>query len=247
MKQYIQGLYLRPFDDNIEAYIRELPLLHNLQELSFTKPVTFFVGENGMGKSTLLEAIALQYGFNPEGGSRNFNFSTHDSHGHLCDYLVLQKNGVVPKDTFFLRAESFYNLASYVEEIDSVGMYGSFMDQFGGTSLHKQSHGESFMNLIMYRFRGHGVYLLDEPEAALSPSRQMSMLVALDQLVKQHSQLIIATHSPILMSYPNADIYEFKQDGIHQVPYKDSENYQVMKQFIEAPERMLKYLLEEDA
>ena len=242
MNTYIKGLYIRPFDENLEDYIRKLPLFHNLKELSFQKPITFFIGENGMGKSTLLEAIALQYGFNPEGGSRNFSFSTHDSHAHLCNYLVLQKSGYTPEDSFFLRAESFYNVATYVEEIsDEV-----FIHQYGGTSLHKQSHGESFMNLMMYRFRGHGVYLLDEPEAALSPSRQMSMLVALDRLVKQGSQLIIATHSPILMAYPNADIYEFKQDGIHHIQYKDSENYQVMKQFIEAPERMLKYLLEKD-
>ena len=203
--------------------------------LNLEKPVTFFVGENGTGKSTLIEAIAVAMGFNGEGGSRDFFFSTQDTHSELCDYLTISKS-VWPKDGFFLRAESFYNTASYLEQ-------NSTLARYGGVSFHEQSHGESFLALAMNRFEGNGLYILDEPESALSPQRLMSLLVVIDELVKNNSQFIIATHSPILMAYPNADILEFSEQGIHKVGYRETEHYKITKQFVDMPERMVKYLL----
>lgn len=203
--------------------------------LNLEKPVTFFVGENGTGKSTLIEAIAVAMGFNGEGGSRDFFFSTQDTHSELCDYLTISKS-VWPKDGFFLRAESFYNTASYLEQ-------NSTLARYGGVSFHEQSHGESFLALAMNRFEGNGLYILDEPESALSPQRLMSLLVVIDELVKNNSQFIIATHSPILMAYPDADILEFSEQGIHKVGYRETEHYKITKQFIDMPERMVKYLL----
>ena len=211
--------------------------LNKVKEISFSKPVTFFVGENGTGKSTLLEAIAVSLGFNPEGGSRDFFFSTRDTHSKLSDHISVIRR-FTPKDGFFLRAESFYNTASYLED-------NSTMIRYGGVSFHEQSHGESFFSLVENRFEGEGIYLLDEPEAALSPQRLMSLLILIDKLVKNNSQFIIATHSPIVMAYPNAEILQFTDDGIESVPYKETEHYQITKQFIDRPEQMIKYLLDE--
>lgn len=219
-------------------YPFNIPAVRHLEKmgsLTLEKPVTFFVGENGTGKSTLIEAIAVAMGFNGEGGSRDFFFSTQDTHSELCDYLTIGKS-VWPKDGFFLRAESFYNTASYLEQ-------NSTMARYGGVSFHEQSHGESFLALAMNRFEGNGLYILDEPESALSPQRLMSLLVVINELVKNNSQFIIATHSPILMAYPEADILEFSEQGIHKVGYRETEHYKITKQFIDMPERMVKYLL----
>lgn len=221
-----------------DDYPFNIPAVRHLEKmgsLNLEKPVTFFVGENGTGKSTLIEAIAVAMGFNGEGGSRDFFFSTQDTHSELCDYLTISKS-VWPKDGFFLRAESFYNTASYLEQ-------NSTLARYGGVSFHEQSHGESFLALAMNRFEGNGLYILDEPESALSPQRLMSLLVMIDELVKNNSQFIIATHSPILMAYPNADILEFSEQGIHKVGYRETEHYKITKQFIDMPERMVKYLL----
>ena len=221
-----------------EYYPFNIPAVCHLEKmgsLTLEKPVTFFVGENGTGKSTLIEAIAVAMGFNGEGGSRDFFFSTQDTHSELCDYLTIGKS-VWPKDGFFLRAESFYNTASYLEQ-------NSTMVRYGGVSFHEQSHGESFLALAMNRFEGNGLYILDEPESALSPQRLMSLLVVINELVKNNSQFIIATHSPILMAYPDADILEFSEQGIHKGGYRETEHYKITKQFIDMPERMVKYLL----
>lgn len=221
-----------------DHYPFSIPAVRHLEKmgsLTLEKPVTFFVGENGTGKSTLIEAIAVAMGFNGEGGSRDFFFSTQDTHSELCDYLTIGKS-VWPKDGFFLRAESFYNTASYLEQ-------NSTMARYGGVSLHEQSHGESFLALAMNRFEGNGLYILDEPESALSPQRLMSLLVVINELVKNNSQFIIATHSPILMAYPDADILEFSEQGIRKVGYRETEHYKITKQFIDMPERMVKYLL----
>ena len=230
------------------SYLRRLPPVRYLMagnELLFDWPMTFLVGENGSGKSTLLEAIAVACGFNPEGGTRNFNFSTRNTHSELCDCILLTRYGY-PKDVFFLRAESFYNVASNIDELDEAGGIGpQLKDSYGGKSLHAQSHGESFISLVQNRFGGRGLYLLDEPEAALSPMRLMSLLVAMDGLVKKASQFIICTHSPILMAYPGAEIYQLSDEGIERADYKNTEHYIVTKQFLDNPERMLKYLLEE--
>ena len=207
-------------------------------ELRFNKPVTFFVGENGTGKSTLLEAIAVRMGFNPEGGSRDFLFSTRDSHSDLSRHLTPVRRRY-PSDGFFLRAESFYNAATYLEENSPQ------MKRYGGRSFHLQSHGESFYALVENRFEGNGIYLLDEPEAALSPSRLMSLLILIDRLVRKDSQFIIATHSPILMAYPKAEILRFDEEGIAPVAYKETEQYYVTKRFLDRPEQMIEYLLSE--
>lgn len=232
-------LFTRDFDD--KSYISHLPVVKKLveqKELKFHKPVTFIVGENGTGKSTLLEAIAICAGFNAEGGSRNFNFSTKLTESTLHQYIKLSKKRH-EHDGFFLRAESFYNVATQVDDL------GINLDGYGGKSLHYQSHGESFMALVQNRFRGRGLYILDEPEAALSPLRQMTLLVELNRLVKNDSQFIIATHSPILLAFPNSDIFELTMDDIKLTEYKKTEHYTLTKQFLDEPEKMIKYLLEE--
>lgn len=247
-RNYISSVRLSsPVDET--SYLRELPVVRHLthkKELVFSKAVTFLVGENGTGKSTLLEAIAVAYGFNAEGGTRNFNFSTNETHSDLYRYLTLTKRAF-PKDGFFLRAESFYNTASYIDELDAIPAgQRRIVDSYGGKSLHKQSHGESFLALVQNRFGGNGIYLLDEPEAALSPSRMMSLLVNIHELVQKNSQFIIATHSPILMTYPGAEVYHLSEDRICSVDYRDTEHYQLTRRFLENPERMLHYLLEDN-
>lgn len=235
---YLTGIRLREMPDSA-SYLSRLPAVRSLYsegQLDFHMPVTFFVGENGTGKSTLLEAIAVAMGFNPEGGSRDFSFSTKPSHSELYQYLTTIKT-VSPKDGFFLRAESFYNTASYLDETSTLARYG-------GVSFHEQSHGESFLSLVVNRFEGNGLYILDEPEAALSPQRLMSLIVTMDELVRKNSQLLIATHSPILMAYPNAEILQLTQDGIRSVTYKETEHYKITKQFLDRPEQMIKYLLD---
>lgn len=207
-------------------------------------PVTFLVGENGSGKSTLLEAIAVSCGFNAEGGTRNFTFSTRATHSELGEYITVAKRRY-PRDGFFLRAESFYNVATNIDEMDEEPSFSPrLIDSYGGVSLHSQSHGESFLALVQNRFGGEGLYLLDEPEAALSPTRQLTLLGEMHQLVERNSQFIIATHSPILMAYPGARIYELSENGIASVEYRETEHYQLTLRFLENPERMLRYLLE---
>jgi predicted ATPase len=215
-----------------------LPVCRNMTTIDLHPSVTFLVGENGAGKSTLLEAIAIASGFNAEGGSRNFGFSTRASHSCLHDVLTIRRGLKRPQDGFFLRAESFYNVAT---EIDNLGVTG----YYGNRSLHDQSHGESFMALVMERFRGNGIYLLDEPEAALSPTRQLALIARIHQLVQANSQFIIATHSPILMAYPNATIYSLASDSISKVEYTDTEHYAVTRQFLNNHESMLAELLKE--
>lgn len=231
-----------------DSYLNAIPAIRSLSalpQLELTSPVTCFVGENGAGKSTLLEAVAVAFGFNPEGGTKNFRFSTEDSHSELWKSLTLVKRGF-PADGFFLRAESFYNVASNIDQMDrGPSLGGRLIDSYGGVSLHHRSHGESFLALVRNRFGGRGVYILDEPEAALSPTRQLTLLAQIDELVKVDSQFIIATHSPILMAYPGAQIFEFSEAGIRAIPYRETEHYQVTRSFLENPERTLRYLLEE--
>ena len=214
--------------------------------LEFLSRITFFVGENGTGKSTLLEAIAVAYGFNPEGGSKNYRFATSESHSGLWENLTLVKHRF-PKDGFFLRAESFYNVASYIDELDAEpAATAPLIASYGGRSLHRQSHGESFMSLIENRFGGRGLYLLDEPEAALSPMRLFALLAEMKRLVDLDSQLIIATHSPILLAFPGAEILEFSEDGIRKIAYRDTEHYQTTLRFLENPDKMLRAIFGEE-
>lgn len=220
-----------------DAYPFSIPALQSFDSLQFHPDVTFFVGENGSGKSTLLEAIAVALRFNPEGGTKNSLFSTRDSHSDLYRYLRLVRSPRQPDDGFFLRAESYYNFASLMDDT-------GYFRGYGGKSLHAQSHGESFMALLNHRLQGNGLYLFDEPEAALSPSRQLSAISAIHQLVRENSQFIIATHSPILLAYPNAKILQFTESGLEEVAYEETEHYEITRNFLNRPEAMLRVLME---
>ena len=240
--QYLRSIELKR--DSVKSFFKYpfcLPAIKNLSSLEFHPKVTFIVGENGTGKSTILEAIAVACGFNAEGGTRNFNFETSNTHSELHNYIKLIKGIRTPKDGFFLRAESLYNLATNVDDLERE--VPGLLSSYGGRSLHQQSHGESFLAVFMNRFSGRGLYILDEPEAALSPSRQMSMITKIHELIEQDSQFIIATHSPIIMAYPESTIYEIK-DKIEVVKYEETENYQVMKSFINNKNKMLNILID---
>jgi len=240
--QYIREIALIDVE-NKNRYPFNLNAVKALETLKLHPKVTYLVGENGSGKSTLLEAVAIAYGFNPEGGGKNFNFSTEDSHSELSRHIRLVKGIKLPKTGYFLRAESFYNVASNIDKLDREGGFGPpIIDSYGGKSLHQQSHGESFMSLLIHRFSGHGIYILDEPEAALSPTRQLSMLSRIHELVEEGAQFIIATHSPIIMSYPDAVIYNV-DDNLKAVAYEDTEHYQIMYDFMTCKDQLLNRLL----
>lgn len=219
-----------------DEYLLDLPIVEYIRsnKLEFQNPVTFIVGENGSGKSTLIEAIAVAYGFNAEGGSKNYSFETNNTVSELSQCIRLGRSGMLG-DGFFLRAESFYNLATYTDRVGAT--------RFGDKPLHAQSHGESFLSTVQNRFTEKGVYLLDEPEAALSPMRIMTLLIEINQLVSLGSQFIISTHSPILMAYPDADILQLSPDGIEHVKYTETEHYIVTKEFLNHTDKMLNLLL----
>ncbi|SDD34967.1 Predicted ATPase [Terribacillus halophilus] len=221
-----------------------LPVIQNLGHISFHPNVTYIIGENGMGKSTLLEALAVALGFNPEGGSKNFSFSSYASHSDLHELLRVVRGGSRPQDGYFFRAETFYNVATHIEELDQGGFGRKIIDSYGGTSLHEQSHGEAFFAAFMERFAGNGLYILDEPEAALSPIRQLSMLARIDELVEKGSQFIISTHAPLLMAYPDAKILQLDAEGMEEVQLEETQHYSVMKQFFEDRGRLLHHLFQ---
>ena len=233
-KQYLVEVKLRREEiPSFDVYPFSLPAIQGLDVLGLHPGVTFFVGENGSGKSTLLEAMAIACGFNAEGGSKNFGFSTHASHSDLHKYLRLSRGIRKPKTGWFLRAESFYNVASEMDRRDEGGSFDPpIRTYYGGVSLHEQSHGESFMALLTKRFGPSGLYLLDEPEAALSPARQLAALVRIDELVKGGAQFVIATHSPILMAYPRARILLFGGGEISPIEYTDTEHYRTTRDFL---------------
>ena len=239
--QFIRSLSLNRSNINsFDDYPFNLPAIQNLSTLDFHPRVTFMIGENGTGKSTILEAIAVSYGFNPEGGTKNFNYSTRNTHSQLNEYIRLVKGVYAPKDGFFFRAESFYNLASNVDDLAKSAPEGDvFMQSYGGNSLHKQSHGESFFSVFVNRFNKNSIYILDEPEAALSPSRQIAMIRRIHELVQSNCQFVIATHSPIIMAYPDALIYEINNCSIIEKEYDDTEHYQVMRTFCDNPKRII--------
>ncbi len=230
-----------------DVYPYCLPVVRGLRHLDLHPKVTFFVGESGSGKSTLLEAIAVAWGLNAEGGSANFDFKNRESHSDLNERILLNCSAIRPRDSYFLRAESFFNVATEIERLDQAAPDAKrpLIKAYGGRSLHEQSHGESFFSLFLNRFGGNALYILDEPEAALSPSRQMSFLTRLHELVKAGSQFIIATHSPIVMAYPDAWIYQIDEQGLRRVEWKETEHYFITKSFLNRPDAMLRELLDE--
>lgn len=218
------------------SYLRGIEALRDVNEIRFSKPVTLLVGENGTGKSTLLEAIAVAHGFNPEGGSRNYSFSTRDTHSELCDAIRIVKGYRKEKWGYFLRAESFYNVATQEEEYADV--------DHPSEEYHNRLHGESFLKLMQKNIRSSGLYLMDEPEAALSPQRQLTLLREIYQCACEGAQFIIATHSPILLGIPEAEIFCFDDGRIHTCSYEDTDSYQVTEMFINHRERLLRGLLD---
>ena len=220
-------------------YPFNLPAVRTLDRLEFHPRVTFLIGENGTGKSTLLEALAVACDLNAEGGSANFRFQTRETEYELERFLKLSKNPILPGDSFFLRAETFYNVATEIERLAVDSAYGP-------KRLHDQSHGESFLALFENRFHGRGLYLLDEPEAALSPTRQMSFLILLKRLCDAGSQFVIATHSPIVMAYPDAWIYVLGEKAPQRVPYDETEHYRVSRAFLTNHKKVLANLFKDD-
>lgn len=233
--QFIRGVTIDWKKIDKYSYLRKIKALKGLERLEFKKPITFFVGENGSGKSTLLEAIAISYGFNPEGGTKNYNFSTYDSHSELCDAIRIEKSFRRAKWGYFLRAESFYNVAT--QEI-------AYSDGFTPSEgYHEQSHGESFLALAQSQLQKDSVYIFDEPEAALSPQRQLTLLKEIYDCANNGSQFIIVTHSPILLGIPNAEILTFDNGRIHACDYEDTDTYQITEMFINHRNQFLERLL----
>lgn len=231
--QFIQKVNIDWDKIDDSNYLRNIPAIKSLKSLELSNPVTFFVGENGSGKSTLLEAIAVAYGFNPEGGTKNYNFSTYDSHSKLCDALLLVKGYRKANWGYFLRAESFYNVATMEEEYE----------EYLSDRYHEKSHGESFLAMLQKQMKPNGLYIFDEPEAALSPQRQLTLLVEINRCAKQGAQFIIATHSPILLGLPNAEILSFDDGAIHLCEYEETDSYQVTEMFINNREQLIKRLI----
>lgn len=218
-----------------KSYLRDISAISGVDKLEFHSAITFFVGENGSGKSTLLEAIAVAYGFNPEGGTRNYSFSTYDSHSELWNAIRLTKGIRKAKSGYFLRAESFYNVATKEEE------YADSMHP--SKRYHEKSHGESFLAIAQNYLNANGIYIFDEPEAALSPQRQLTLLLDIYKCAKEGSQFIIATHSPILLGIPDAEIYSFDQGEIHLCEYEETESFQVTEMFVNNRKALLQRLL----
>ena len=244
---YLRAIRLvRDSVSDFNVYPFSIPSVRALDELELDAKVTFLIGENGAGKSTLIEAIAVLAGFNAEGGSKNFRFGTRRSESCLHRFMRPVRGHRRPRDGFFLRAESYFNVATEIEQLDAEPGFGErLIDQYGGVSLHEQSHGESFHALATHRFRGEGLYILDEPEAALSPQRQLTLLSVIhDHVEERGSQFVIATHSPILMAYPNALIYRLGASGIERIDYEETEHYRITRDFLNAPDRFFKTLFE---
>ncbi|WP_345955723.1 AAA family ATPase [Mucilaginibacter sp. PAMB04168] len=248
----LKDVYFNKENIDTNVFPFSLPFFRHADKLTIHPKMTFFVGENGTGKSTLLEAIAVASGFNPEGGTVNFNFGTRQSHSALHRHITTSRGIHRHTDGFFLRSESFFNLATEIENLDiedpelknlNFPEPPKIMDAYGGVSLHEQSHGESFWSLFIKRFAGNGFYILDEPEAALSVTRQMAMLVRMHELIDDNSQFVIATHSPILLAYPGALIYEFSELGVQKVSFEQTQLYQSYASFFQDPSYIVKQLL----
>lgn len=239
---FLRSMAIESSNVSHNQYPFDIPAFADLEEIELRSSVTFFVGENGSGKSTLLEAIAYRCGFNTGGGGRNNTYEVGGADPALGNHLRLSW---LPKVTtgFFLRAEAFFSFASYLDDLarDQGNIPEEVYGPYGGRSLHERSHGESFLNLFTHRFRGKGIYLLDEPEAALSPIRQLAFLRIVHDL-EGDAQFIVATHSPILLGYPGAEILNFDTSPLSPVTYEATAHYQVTKGFLDDPERYLRKL-----
>ncbi len=234
MEQYLRHIeLLREGVPDWNSYPFNIPAVAHLDRIDFDSRVTFFIGENGSGKSTLVEAIAIKAGFNPEGGTKNFTSALRPSESQLNRHLRLARGVKREKSGFFLRAETMFNVSTEAEQYRS----------YGWDALHEKSHGEAFLWVATNRFRKEGLYILDEPEAALSPQRQLALLARMHELVEEGSQFIVSTHSPILMAFPGAKIFSLSTDGITEVDYEDTEHYIVTKTFLQNPARMLRQIL----
>ncbi|WFA08868.1 AAA family ATPase [Tissierella sp. Yu-01] len=242
-EKFIKGIKIDWNRVGENSYSRKIPSIQSISQLYFNSNITFFVGENGTGKSTLLESIAVAYGFNPEGGNISFNFSTMDTHSELYKAITVVKGISLPKSNFFLRAESFYNVASKIEDYRDGDDYDSYYKSYGGKSMHEQSHGESFLALIQNRFTAKGLYILDEPEAALSPQRQLTLLMLIYNLAQKGAQFIIASHSPILLGIPGASILSFDDEKIREITYEETESYKITELFINNRQLLLNHML----
>ena len=236
--------------DDMSQYPFSVPLIKNLKDITFSSSVTFFVGENGTGKSTLCEAIAINAGFGPEGGSKNISFKTSEEITYVGAQLLSEcftlSWRMKPKDGYFFRAESFFNVANHLDLIARQGGGLETYVPYGGKSLHKQSHGESFLSFFKNRLGKGGFFIFDEPEAALSPQRQLSLMAIINQLCKNSkAQFIIATHSPLLLAYPNSVIYSCDTATLERIAYTDTQHYQITKRFLDNPEQYLHYLFDE--
>lgn len=232
---FIQSLEINWNAVEKNSYLRGIKAINDLESLDFSEAVTFFVGENGSGKSTLLRAMAVLYGFNPEGGTRNYNFSTYDMRSELCGAMRLSKSCRRAEWGYYFNAESFFNVATWEEEYSK--------SEYTSEHYHQKSHGESFLALAQKQFGANGLYILDEPEAALSPQRQLTLLAEIYDCVKTGSQFIIATHSPILLGLPEAEILSFDDGVVHPCDYEDTESYRITKLFINNKDRLLGELL----
>ncbi|VTS04626.1 atpase aaa : Uncharacterized protein OS=Cupriavidus sp. HMR-1 GN=D769_13266 PE=4 SV=1: AAA_21 [Tuwongella immobilis] len=244
----VRGPYLHHVEllaDRIPAdrFPFNLPAIRSLKRLEFHPGVTFFVGENGSGKSTLLEALAVGSDLNAEGGSIHFRFATRASHSDLDRALRLAKSIFSPPDSYFLRSESFYNVATEIENLDRTGTGPRIIDSYGGVSLHDRSHGEAFLAYFQHRFGSNGLYFFDEPEAALSPRRLTQVLRVIHDAVERGGQFVIATHSPILLCYPHCRIYEFTPTGIHPRTLRELAHFQITQQWMLSPEDAFRELL----
>jgi predicted ATPase len=226
--------------EDFDRYPFSIPAIRQLSELELDPAVTLFAGENGSGKSTLVEGIAIAAGFNPEGGSKHMTVSTRASHSSLHEHLRLVRGTRSAKTGYFLRAESFFNIATSIEDNLTA------MASHGGVSLHEQSHGESFISLITNRFGSNGLYLLDEPEAALSLRGNLALMRRMHDLVREGSQFVVSTHSPILLGYPNARIYVLSEAGLTETSYEDTEQYELSRSFLDDRERFLHHLFADD-
>lgn len=215
------------------SYVADIEAIRALDSFTFQKNITFFAGENGSGKSTLLEALAIACGLNPEGGTANYNFSTYDDYSELGSAITLCRGISRPEWSYFLRAESFYNVAS------------AAVREYNLTDYHARSHGESFLEFIQ-SVDVPGLYFMDEPEAALSPQRQLTLLIYLVRMAQRGSQFVIATHSPILLGTPDADIYSFDDGRVRKVSYEETDSYQITKMFIENRSYLLERLLRDE-